>query len=339
MTDSRSSVAASELLAGVASATVRSDLRPMMATSAERPFDDPAWSFEPKWDGVRALVHIDGGVRAISRNGNDITPAYPELAELSEVFGTDSVVDGEIVAFARGRPSFELLQSRMHVRDPARVRSLMNRVPIVFMAFDLLVDEGEDIMSLPLSARRSRLAASIIESEHVRLSPSVVGDGTALFDAARDQRLEGIVAKRLDSKYEPGKRSRLWRKVKVVHDVDAVVVGWRPGSGGRSGSLGSIALALYDGGDLRYIGSVGSGFDGRSLGAMAELLEHYTTDDPPLVTRGIPAADEVTWVRPELVAVVEYREVTSTMHLRAPVFKGMRSDKAPEECTIDGLAI
>lgn len=215
----------------------------------------------------------------------------------------------------------------------------MTRVPIVFMAFDLLFDEGEDIMSLPLSARRSRLEASIVESEHVRLSPHVLGEGVALFDAAREQRLEGIVAKRLDSRYEPGRRSRSWQKIKLVHEVDAVVVGWRPGSGGRSGSLGSIALGLYDDGDLRYIGSVGSGFDGRSLGAMAELLAHFTIDEPPFDTGGIQASDEITWVRPELVAVVEYREVTSTMHLRAPVFKGMRSDKSPRECTIEELAI
>lgn len=311
----------------------------MMATLADEPFDDPAWSFEPKWDGVRALVHIDGDPRAISRNGNDITAAYPELGELAQSLGPGSVVDGEIVAFAQGRPSFELLQSRMHLRDPARIRSLMARVPIVFMAFDLLVDEGEDIMSLPLSARRSRLEASIVESEHVRLSPRVIGDGTALYDAAVEQRLEGIVAKRLDSRYEPGKRSRSWRKVKLVHEVDAIVVGWRPGSGGRSGSVGSIALGLYDDGDLRYIGSVGSGFDSRALGAMTELLAHYTIDDPPLDAAGIQAADEITWVRPELVAVVEYREVTSTTHLRAPVFKGMRPDKSAGECTIDQLAI
>lgn len=310
----------------------------MMATPADEPFDDPAWAFEPKWDGVRALVHIDGGARAISRNGNDITAAYPELAELAESLGPGSVVDGEIVAFARGRPSFELLQSRMHLRDPARVRSLMARVPVVFMAFDLLFDEGEDIESLPLSARRSRLEASIVESEHVRLSPQVIGEGAALFDAAKEQRLEGVVAKRLDSRYEPGKRSRSWQKIKLVHEVDAIVVGWRPGSGGRSGALGSIALALYDDDGLRYIGSVGSGFDSRSLGAMSELLAHYTIDDPPLDTGGIQASDEITWVRPELVAVVEYREVTSTMHLRAPVFKGMRSDKSPRDCTIDELA-
>lgn len=311
----------------------------MMATPAAEPFDDPAWSFEPKWDGVRALVHIDGDARAISRNGNDITAAYPELAGLAECHRPSSVVDGEVVAFVGGRPSFELLQSRMHLRDPARVRSLMTRVPIVFMAFDLLFDGGEDIMSLPLSARRARLEASIIESEHLRLSPHVLGEGVALFDAAREQRLEGIVAKRLDSRYEPGKRSRSWRKIKLVHDVDAVVVGWRPGSGGRSGSLGSIALGLYDDGELRYIGSVGSGFDGRSLPAMAELLAHYAVETPPLDTAEIQGSEEITWVRPELVAVVEYREVTSTMHLRAPVFKGMRSDKAPRECTIEELAI
>lgn len=310
----------------------------MMAATGAEPFDDPAWAFEPKWDGVRALVYVDGDVRALSRNGNDITPAYPELLDLA-VLAPGTVVDGEIVAFDDGRPSFELLQSRMHVRTPGRVRALMGRVPVVFMAFDLLVDAGEDLIGLSLGHRRARLERVIEPTEHVQVSPQVVEDGTALFAAAAGQGLEGIVAKRIDSPYEPGRRSRSWRKIKVVHEVDAVVVGWRPGSGGRRGSIGSIALGLYDGGHLRYVGSVGSGFDGRSLEAMGELLQHYATSAPPVDVAGVPSPDEIAWVTPDLVAVVEYREATSALHLRAPVFKGMRDDKAPRECTIDQLAV
>ena len=213
----------------------------------------------------------------------------------------------------------------------------MARVPVVFMAFDLLVEGGRETMSMSLSERRARLEAVLGESERVRLSPRVLETGTALFEAARQQRLEGIVAKRLDSVYEPGRRSRRWRKIKVVHDVDAVVLGSRPGSGGRSGSIGSLVLGLYEEGALRYVGSVGSGFDDRTLRAMGELLEHYETDEPPLDPASVPSSDEIAWARPELVAVVEYREVTSAVHLRAPVFKGMRTDKAPSECTVDQL--
>lgn len=308
-----------------------------MATAVAEPFDDPAWSFEPKWDGVRALVHVDGDVRAVSRNGNDVTPGYPELQSLAGL-APGTVVDGEIVAFDDGRPSFELLQSRMHVRAPARVRALMRRVPVVLMAFDLLIDAGEDITGLPLTERRSRLEQVIEPGEHVQVSPQVIGDGMALFAAAAERGLEGIVAKRLDSVYEPGKRSRSWRKIKVVHEVDAVIVGWRPGAGHRQRAIGSIVLGLYDGGELRYVGSVGSGFDDRSLAAMAELLAHYVTPQPPIDVSVVPSADEIVWATPDLVAVVEYREVTSALHLRAPVFKGMRSDKSPDECTLDQLA-
>lgn len=311
----------------------------MMAVSAEEAFDDPAWGFEPKWDGVRTIVHVgEADVVLVSRNGNDVTAAYPEVQMLVGAVPPRTVLDGEVVAFEDGRPSFGRLQSRMHVRDPRRVRQLMTSIPIVLMLFDFLVDGGTPMLGEPLSVRRKRLEGLSFEDAAIQVSPQVVGEGIALFAAAKAQRLEGIVAKRLDSPYVSGKRSPLWRKIKVVHDVDAVIVGWRPGSGGRSGSIGSLVVALYDSaGQLRYVGSVGSGFDQRSLNAMQEILAHYATDRPSLDAAQVPDARMVNWVDPVLVAVVEYREVTSAGHLRAPVFKGMRSDKSPDECTLDQL--
>jgi bifunctional non-homologous end joining protein LigD len=190
-----------------------------------------------------------------------------------------------------------------------------------------------------LTERRARLEQVLPASEHVQLSPLTVATGRALFEAAAAQRLEGIVAKRLDSVYLPGRRHPSWRKIKVVHEVDAIVVGWRPGSGGRTNGLGSLVIALYDGSELTSIGSVGSGFDRTSLVAMEELLGLLATDEASLDVEGVPDAGAVRWVRPELVAVVEYREVTSSGHLRAPVFKGMRSDKSPSDCTIDQLEV
>lgn len=312
----------------------------MMAVSADDPFDDPGWGFEPKWDGVRAIIHVtDQGVTLVSRNGNDVTAAYPEAQVLTGVVRAGTVLDGEVVAFEEGRPSFGRLQSRMHVRDARRIRQLTVSVPVVLMLFDFLVDAATPVMGEPLLERRARLESVVVDDAAVQISPQVIGQGTALFDAAKSQRLEGIVAKRLDSPYVPGKRSPLWRKIKVVHEVDAVIVGWRPGSGGRSGAIGSLAVALFEPeGVLRYVGSVGSGFDQRSLVAMSEILSHYESDQPPLDTSTINDSASINWVRPKLVAVVEYREVTGAGHLRAPVFKGMRSDKAPEECTIDQLA-
>lgn len=312
----------------------------MMAASADDPFDDPEWGFEPKWDGVRAIIHVsERDVMLVSRNGNDVTAAYPEAQALAGVVRAGTVLDGEVVAFEDGRPSFGRLQSRMHVRDARRIRQLTVSVPVVLMLFDFLVDATTAVLGEPLLDRRARLESVIVGDPSVQISPQVVGEGIALFDAAKSQRLEGIVAKRLDSPYLPGKRSPLWRKIKVVHEVDAVIVGWRPGAGGRSGAIGSVAVALF-GPDavLTYVGSVGSGFDQRSLAAMGEILAHYASDDPPLDATTVSDSGSINWVRPELVAVVEYREVTGAGHLRAPVFKGMRSDKVPEECTFDQLA-
>lgn len=313
-------------------------IAPMMAVPFDEAFDDPGWGFEPKWDGVRAIAEIAGGrVRMWSRNGNEISIAYPEVEELATTLVEGTIVDGEIVAFQDGRPSFERLQHRMHVRDPRRIAQLAVDNPVVFMVFDLLADAGEDLTGLPLSERRELLDRRITPSERVQVSPMTIGTGTALFAAAREQHLEGIVAKRLDSVYMPGRRHPNWRKIKVVHEVDAVIVGWREGSGGRSNGLGSLVIALYDDDELRSVGSVGSGFDQRSLRAMEELLELVAAEEPSLPTDNIQDASAVHWVRPELVAVVEYREVTTSGHLRAPVFKGMRSDKAVSDCTIDQL--
>ncbi len=312
-------------------------IAPMMAVLAEDPFDDDEWGFEPKWDGVRAVVEVESGrVRMWSRNGNEVSAAYPEVAELAQL-PDGTIVDGEVVAFRDGRPSFERLQSRMHLRDHKRVERASIDNPVVFMAFDLLADGGVDLTARPLSERRERLERVLPVTERIQISPLTIGAGRALFEAARDQHLEGIVAKRMDSVYLPGRRSSSWRKIKVVHEVDAVIVGWRPGSGGRSNGLGSLVLALHDAEGLRYVGSVGSGFDQRSLVAMQELMDLVGSEAPFLPTDAVPDAGAVHWVRPELVAVVEYREVTSGGHLRAPVFKGLRSDKDPSRCSIDQL--
>lgn len=314
-------------------------IAPMMAIPFDAPFDDPAWGFEPKWDGVRAIAEVDDRrIRLWSRNGNEISAAYPELQELAATVDAGTTLDGEVVAFRDGRPSFERLQQRMHLRDQRRIAQLAVDNPVVYMVFDILFDGGENLTGRPLSERRARLEQRITPGVGIQVSPMTIGSGTALFGAAQEQHLEGIVAKRLDSVYVAGRRDPSWRKIKVVHEVDAVIVGWRPGSGGRSDGLGSLVVALSDGEILRSIGSVGSGFDQRSLRAMEELLELVATDEPPLPVDAIPDAAAVHWVRPELVAVVEYREVTSSGHLRAPVFKGMRSDKPPSECTFDQLS-
>lgn len=314
---------------------------PMLATLAADAFDDPAWGFEPKWDGIRAIAVCDESTRLISRNNRDITKAYPELQSLQDqVVALDAMLDGEIVAFEEGVPSFQRLQQRMHVRDERRVEQLALSTPVAFMIFDLLYLDGQDLTSRPLTERRSLLAEILVLTETFQLSPMIEGDGVALFEAASNQGLEGILCKRLESRYQPGARSRDWLKVKVVIDTDVVIVGWTEGEGRRSGSLGSLVMAVYDGVDLRYVGNVGTGFDRRSLADALERLESLEEVDPPFardVLRSRPELRSVHWVPPRLVAKVQHRELTSGGRLRAPSFQGFRDDKRPEECTFDQL--
>jgi bifunctional non-homologous end joining protein LigD len=319
----------------------RPPLRPMLATLAGHSFDDLAWSFEPKWDGIRALAVCDTETRLVSRNGNNVTAGYPELQTLHEqLVALDAILDGEIVAFEDGRPSFQRLQGRMHVRDPKRLERLTRQIPVVFMAFDLIYLDGVDVTGRPFTERRRLLEESVVVSEQLQLSPVVEGSGRALFTAAREQSLEGIVAKRSDSTYQPGKRSRAWLKVKVIFDADVVIVGWTDGEGRREGGIGSLVMAVFEGDEVRYVGNVGTGFDDATLEQIAGQLEPLATENSPLrpeAVRSHPELRGAHWVEPELIATVEHRELTEAGKLRAPAFKGWRDDKEPEECTFDQL--
>lgn len=313
----------------------------MLAVLAEDAFDDDGWQFEPKWDGVRALAVCNEETRLYSRVGNNITDGYPELNGLHhQVVGIDCIIDGEIVAFNDGVPSFQKLQQRMHVRERRQVEHLMRTVPVVFMAFDLIYLDGRDLTPRTLEDRRRLLEEVLVLSENVQLSPALTGDGVALFTAAEQQGLEGILAKRLNSIYRPGARSRDWLKVKTKMDLDAVVVGWTKGTGSRSGTFGSLALALYDGDQLRYIGNVGTGFDQRALDNTLARLKELGEEPPPFapaVIKSRPELRKAHWVPPVLVATVEYRQLTEAGRLRAPSFLGIRDDKLPRDCTLDQL--
>lgn len=319
----------------------RPPLRPMLATLTGHSFDDPAWSFEPKWDGIRALAVCDTVTRLVSRRGNNVTDGYPELRSLHErLVALDAIVDGEIVAFEDGRPSFQRLQRRMHVRDPRRLGRLSRQIPVVFMAFDLLYLDGVDLTAETFTDRRRRLEEIVVISDHLQLSPVVAESGQALFAAAREQNLEGIVAKRSASAYEPGKRSRSWLKVKFVFEADVVIAGWTEGEGRRAGKIGSLVMAVFEGDHLRYVGNVGTGFDHAALEAATDLLAPLESDDAPFLADTIRSNRELRdahWVEPELVATVEHRELTGAGKLRAPAFKGWRDDKEPQECTFDQL--
>lgn len=314
---------------------------PMLAMLTEGPFDDPEWIFEPKWDGIRAIAVCGAETRLISRNERNITVAYPELHNLHEqAVALDAMLDGEVVAFDEGVPSFQRLQQRMHLRDEARIEKIATRIPVTFIVFDLLYIDGADLTDHPLEERRRILEDSIVPSERIQVSPIVEGDGVALFQAAGQQGLEGIMAKRLSSRYRPGARSRDWLKVKITFDADVIIVGWTEGEGRRTGSLGSLVMAVYEGEELRYVGNVGTGFDRHSLDDTLKRLTDLEESAPPFVAeelRSRPELRRAHWVTPSLVAKVEHRQLTSAGRLRAPSFQGFREDKDPSECTFAQL--
>jgi bifunctional non-homologous end joining protein LigD len=314
-------------------ASTPSRLEPMLATLADHPFSDPNWLFEIKWDGVRALAWIDDGALTLrARSGANITGHYPELASLPTALSLrQAVLDGEIAALdAHGRSDFERLQERMHVRAPAE--NLVSRVPVVFFAFDLLYCDGYDLRRSPLIERKQLLQRLLRTSEKFRFSDHQLQHGKELFELARDTGLEGIVAKRLDSPYV-SERSMNWVKLKVTKTLDAVVGGW---TAARTAAipLGALLLGLYRGKKLRFIGHVGTGFDGKKLEELSGKLKELASTSCPFDAE--PETNETpSWVSPDLVARVKFSGWTQENALRHPVFVALREDARPPNCQWD----
>jgi bifunctional non-homologous end joining protein LigD len=309
-------------------------LRPMLATAERRPFSREGWIFELKYDGVRVLCEKRAdGVRIFARRGGERTGLYPEVAHgLRHLPVEHCLLDGEIVALDEsGRSSFERIQRRFTQTDPAAVQRAGSEVPVQLQAFDLLAAEGHDLRELPLWRRKELLSLFVPRRGFVCFVDHVEGDGTALFEAAREHGLEGVVAKRGDSRYEAGRRSRSWLKLKVPRRSPLSIVGWLPGRGSRA-RLGSLMLAWYAGDRLVYAGSVGSGLDEDTIDALPGALDTDRVADPPCegAPPTLPAGR--VWVRPRAVCDVRYTEVTSAGLLRQPVFEGLRDDLAPEDC-------
>ena len=307
---------------------------PMMARpSATLPRDEKRWSFEVKWDGVRAIAYVQPGrLRLESRNLNEITDAYPEVRGLVGALGMhEAVLDGEIVAFDdTGRPSFERLQSRMNVSAPAAVRRLMRTTPVVYAIFDLLYLDGHSLMDLPYSDRRERLESLALSGPAWRVPGAHPGNGTQLLEATAKQGLEGVVAKRLDSRYEPGRRGGNWLKIKNTLRQELVIAGWIPGEGRRTDRIGALLMGFYENGKLRYAGRVGTGFTEKTLDDLRKLLVPIMRETSPFdIAPKLPR--EAVFVEPRLVAEIEFREWTSERVMRAPSFKGLREDKPAVE--------
>jgi bifunctional non-homologous end joining protein LigD len=313
---------------------------PMMARLGDLPRDDEHWGYEIKWDGVRAIAHSEPGrLRFHSRSLHDITPRYPELSKLNRALSHHgAILDGEIVALdAEGRPSFGALQRRMHLASESAVRRLAKEAPVTYMIFDLLWLDGPSPMDLPYEERRERLAELALQGERWRTPDYVAGRGADVLAATEEQGLEGVVAKRLDSPYEPGRRSPCWVKVKNLNRQEVVIGGWMPGEGRRRQRIGALLVGVREDGHLRYAGKVGTGFTEAELDRLARLLA--TLERP---TSPFDAPEQATpprgavWVEPRVVAEVEFREWTQGGQLRAPSYKGLRDDKSPADVVREG---
>jgi bifunctional non-homologous end joining protein LigD len=309
-------------------------IAPMLARSGQLPSEDGGWAYEVKWDGVRAIAYSrPGELRLESRNLKDISDSYPELFALNAALGSHSaVLDGEIVALDdAGRPSFEALAQRMHVASRVQARKLAKGAPVTYVIFDLLWLDGHSLMRLPYGERRALLTGLQLNGKHWQAPEHVLGEGGALLAAAAELGLEGVVAKRLDSPYQPGARSRDWVKVKRVARQELVVGGWMPGKGKRSESIGALLGGVYEGGGhLRYVGRVGSGFSDSDLQRLSGLLASLARATSPFDSGERPPAG-ARFCEPRLVVEVEFASWTSKGNLRAATYKGLRNDKPAEQ--------
>jgi len=310
---------------------------PMLARAGTLPGAETGWAYEIKWDGVRALAHsTPGSLRLLSRNGRDITSQYPELRRLNRALGShDAILDGEIVAFdAAGRPSFARLQERMHIVSESVARRRAADVPATYVLFDLVYLDGHSLTRLPYAERRRRLVALALDGEAWRTPAAHEGDGAALLAASARQGLEGLIAKRLDSAYEPGRRAPSWVKVKNSRRQELVVGGWLPGEGRRAQRIGALLVGFYEAaGSLRYAGRVGTGFTDAILADLARRMAPLRRSDSPFGAGRFPRGAQ--FCEPELVIEVEFTEWTRARMLRHPAYKGLRDDKAPEEVVLE----
>ncbi|MGZ4786664.1 MAG: non-homologous end-joining DNA ligase [Acidimicrobiales bacterium] len=311
-----------------------SSIEPMRATTGSTPTDDAGWAYEIKWDGMRAIAFCDRGtLRLTSSNGIDATVRFPELAPLAKSLAANRVIlDGEIITFAPdGRPDFGLLQRRMHVSNEVAAAEGAATQPVAYVVFDILWLDGHDVTSLPYLERKRLLTQLVEPGPSWTVPEPELGSGAELLTAVADRGLEGLIAKRIDSTYEIGRRSSAWRKLKVRRRQELVVGGWLPGEGNRSSTLGALLVGYHDDdGTLRYAGRVGTGFTEHELEELLRSFEPLARDTTPFHPPP-PAAVVRTarWLDPQIVVEVAFGEWTADGVLRHPSYLGRRLDKDP----------
>jgi DNA ligase D-like protein (predicted ligase) len=308
-------------------------VKPMLAVSG-KPFNSAEWIFEPKIDGTRCLAEVsERGVRLYNRRQIDIAYRYPEITESLAQGASGCMLDGEIAVFVDSKPSFAALAKRDHQSERMRIEYLTSTLPASFVVFDILYAQERNVIDLPLWQRKRILHEEVQESEAAIIVDSFPEKGEDYFLAALKMGIEGVVAKRLDSAYQPGTRSPDWIKIKKSLKLDLVIGGYIPGKGGRTSYFGGLLLGAYRNSQLHYVGRVGSGFTDRELEEIA--ADFSPLDHSPFCNA--PPTPQVRWVKPSQVVQVSALEVTAEDHLRAPVFLRTRDDKEPLECTLDQM--
>jgi bifunctional non-homologous end joining protein LigD len=306
-------------------ARMPAQVKPMLATLVDESFSDPDWIFETKWDGYRSVCFLKNGkARFVSRNQIEMTPQYPELANIARhVRAKEAILDGEICALdVRGIPRFQMLQRKGGTKRP----------PIVYFVFDLLYVDGYDLTACTVVERKTKLAEILQTSNVIKLSDHIEGEGKPFFREIEKFHLEGMMAKRADSKYVQ-KRSSDWLKIKTVMRQEVVIGGYTQPRGGRS-HFGSLVCGLYRGDELHYVAHTGGGFNDKLLASIYKLMQPLKIDKSPFVQ--VPKTNEpVQWIKPTLVAEVKFSEWTADNRLRHPVFVGLREDKEPKDCRFE----
>lgn len=298
------------------------NVKPMMATLVEAPFDDLNWTFEIKWDGFRAITEVEKGkIRIYSRNNKNFNEKFPEIVKSFEGFKYDAVFDGEIVSLdKKGVSHFQLLQEKI----------MTGQGSLVYCVFDLLYFDGFDLTSEPLEKRREILKQVLPKAENIQFSEDIRRDGVAVFDVAKKKGLEGIMAKRLSSPYEAGRRAKSWQKIKIHMQQEAVICGFTAPRGARTG-FGSLVMGVYESGKLVYIGNVGTGFDEKIIKSLMKKMQALVVKDSPFEVEVPRNVGKITWLKPKLVCEIKFQEWTHDGSMRQPVFLGLREDKAPKD--------
>jgi DNA ligase D-like protein (predicted ligase) len=315
-------------------------IKPMLAFSSQ-PFDSEEWCFELKFDGTRCISYIntkEKSVKMLNRRMAYFEDRYPELQEMwKDVKGEKIILDGEVVVFHQGKPDFYKLAEREHVENKTRIEFLSKLIPATYIVFDILYKDGKDLTQLPLVERKKILEETVTESSRLVISQYVVGKGTKFFEEVKKKGLEGVMAKKLDSPYLIGERSKLWLKIKALETLDVIIVGYTTGTGKRGELLGSLITACYHEGKLKYVGKIGTGFSEEQLAEILKKLEKIKTEKCPLEEvpdLKLPPGREPVWVEPKLVCEAKFMNLSKDLVMRAPVFVRLREDKLSEECEL-----